>query len=244
MKHLITNPLTRAAIAGVAVWLASVFMAHGQTKPDDLKQRILAQAQSVGANDYAFTRTIRSEPTAAGKTETTITVDKYDPTKSGDARWTLVSENGAPPSADTLSKYRKETPKRRVPGYHRLANYFAGPATTATDSRARTVFRFASLPKDSVLVFNSDVSHNTSVEAAVGEANGVPFVEQVRLSISPTRIKLIMKLEQYESTSRFRMGPDGKPVLVEQVADVTGSGLGQEGRLHQVITYGDYRAVK
>jgi hypothetical protein len=52
-----------------------------------------------------------------------------------------------------------------------------------------------------------------------------------------------MKLEHYESTSRFRMRPDGKPVLVEQVADVTGSGLGQEGRLHQVITYSDYRAV-
>jgi hypothetical protein len=40
------------------------------------------------------------------------------------------------------------------------------------------------------------------------------------------------------------MGPDGKPVLVEQVADVTGSGMGQEGSLHQVITYSDYRAVK
>jgi hypothetical protein len=49
MKNLITNPLTRAAIAGVAVWLASVLMAHGQNKPDNLKQRILAQAQSVGA---------------------------------------------------------------------------------------------------------------------------------------------------------------------------------------------------
>jgi hypothetical protein len=244
MKNLIINPLTRAAIAGGAVWVASVFMAHGQNKPDDVKQRILAQAQSVGADDYAFTRTVRSEPTAAGKTETTITVDKYDPTKSGDARWTLVSVDGAPPSADALSKYRKETPKRRVPGYHRLANYFAGPVTTATDSRGRTVFRFASLPKDCVSVFNSDVSHNTSAEAAVGEADGVPFVEQVRLSIAPTRIKLIMKLDHYESTSRFRMGPNGKPVLVEQVADMTGSGLGQEGRLHQAIAYSDYRAVK
>lgn len=189
MKNLITNPITRAAIAGAAVWIASVFMAHGQNKPDDLKQRILAQAQSVGADDYAFTRTLRSEPTAGGKTEKTITVDKYDPTKSGDARWTLISVDGAPPPADALSKYRKETSKRRVPGYHRLANYFAGPATAATDSRSRTVFRFASLPKDSVLVFNSDVSHNASAEASVGEANGVPFVEQVRISITPTRIK-------------------------------------------------------
>jgi hypothetical protein len=243
MKNLISNPLTRAAIAGGAVWLASVFTTHGQNKPDDLKQRILAQAQSVSADEYAFTRTIRSEPTANGKTEKTIIVDKYDPTKSGDARWTLVSMNGAAPSADELTKYRKDTPKRRVPGYHRLANYFAGPVTTATDSRGRTVFRFASLPKDSVLVFNSDLSRETTAEASVGEANGVPFVEQVKLSIKPTRIKLIMKLDHYESTSRYRMGPDGKPVLAEQVADVTGSGMGQEGSLHQVITYSDYRRV-
>jgi hypothetical protein len=241
--NLITNPLTRMAIAGLAVWLASVFIAQGENTPDDLKQRILAQAQAVGADDYAFTRTIRSEPIANGKKETTVTIDKYDPTKSGDARWTLVSVDGAAPSADALKKYRKETPKRRVPGYHRLANYFAGPVTNATDSRGRTLFRFASLPKDSVLVFNSDLSHNTAAEAAVGEANGVPFVEQVRLSIKPTRIMLVMKLQQYESTSRFRMGPDGKPLLAEQVADVTGSGMGQEGRLHQVITYSDYRAV-
>ena len=218
--------------------------AFAQQNPADLKQRVLAQAQSISPDDYAFTRTIRSESTAKGKTETTIIIDKYDPTKSGDARWMLVSVDGAPPSADALSKHRKETPKRRVPGYHRLANYFAGPVTTATDSRGRTVFRFASLPKDSVLVFNSDLSRNTTAEAAVGEANGVPFVEQVRLSIKPTRIKLIMKLDHYESTSRFRMGPDGKPILVEQVADVTGSGMGQEGRLHQVITYSDYRGVK
>ena len=116
--------------------------------------------------------------------------------------------------------------------------------TTATDSRGRTVFRFSSLPKESVVVFNADLSHNSTAEASVGEANGVPFVEQVRVSIKPTRILLFMKLEHYESTSRFRMGLDGKPVLVEQVADVTGHGLGQEGRLHQVITYSDYRAVK
>lgn len=38
--------------------------------------------------------------------------------------------------------------------------------------------------------------------------------------------------------------PDGKPLLAEQVADLTGSGMRQEGRLHQVITYSDYRAVR
>ena len=232
------RPLTFIAMLN----LGSIALAqHGAP---EVKQRILSQAQSVGADDYAFTRTVRSEPVANGRRETTVTVDRYDPMKSGDARWTLVSVNGAPPSADALKKYRKETPKRRVPGYHRLANYFGGQVTSATDSRGRTVFRFSSLPKESVLVFNADLSHNTTAEAAVGEANGVPFVEQVKLSIKPTRILLVMKLEQYESTSRFQMGPEGKPILVEQVADMTGYGLGQEGRLHQVITYSDYRAVK
>ncbi|HEX4667473.1 MAG TPA: hypothetical protein VH207_12815 [Chthoniobacterales bacterium] len=77
MANLTANPFIRLAIAAVAVWLASMFIAHGQ--PNDLKQRILAQAQSVGADDYAYTRTVRSEPTPGGKTETTITVDHYDP---------------------------------------------------------------------------------------------------------------------------------------------------------------------
>ncbi|HVF70289.1 MAG TPA: hypothetical protein VM940_01660 [Chthoniobacterales bacterium] len=243
MKNLLANSLTRAAMAGVAVWLASIFVAHGQNKPDDLKQRILSQAQSAGADDYAFTRTIRSEANVNGKNETTILIDKYDPTKNGDARWSLVSVNGSTPPADALSNYRKETAKRRVPGYHRLATYFTAPVTTTTDLRGRTVFRFASLPKDSVLVFSSDLSRNTTAEASVSENNGVPFVDQVKLSIQPTRIKLIMKLDYYQSTSRFRMGPDGKPVLIEQVADVNGSGMGKEGRLHQVITYSDYRLV-
>jgi len=236
----ITRPLTLLAV----LTLSSGPTALAELDKTELKQRVFAQAKSVGADDYAFTRTIRSEPVANGRRETTITVDKYDPTKHGEARWTLVSVDGAPPSAEALRKYRKESRKRRVPGYHRLANYFAGQVTSATDSNGRTLFRFASLPKESVLVFNADLSHNTTAEAAVGEANGVPFVEQVKLSIKPTRILLVMKLEQYESTSKFRMGPDGKPLLVEQVADMAGYGLGQEGRLHQVITYSDYRAVK
>ena len=244
MKHLITNPITRAAIAGVAVWLASVFMAHGQNKPDDLKQQILAQAQKAGPDDYAFTRTVRSEQNSNGKTEQHVNIDKYDPTKSGDDRWALVSVDGAPPSADALSRYKKETPKRRVPGYYRLAKYFGTAANASADAKGRTVFHFNSLPKDTAIVLDSDVSSNTSADVSVSEANGTPFAEQVRLTVRPMRLKLIMKLERYESTARYRMGPEGKPLLVEHTADMSGSGMGQEGKGHTVITYSDYRAVK
>jgi hypothetical protein len=244
MKHLITNPLARAAIAGAAVWLASVFMAHAEDTTTDLKQRVLAQAQSLGPDDYAFTRTVKSDQTSGGKTEQHVNVEKYDPTKSGDARWTLVSVDGAAPSADFLAKYKKETPKRTVPGYYRLAKYFGAGATTSTDSKGRTVFHFGSLPKDSAIVMGSDVSSNTSADVTVANGDGKPFAEQVHLSVKPMRLKLIMKLDRYESTARYKIGPEGKPLLIEQTADMSGSGMGQEGSVRNLITYGDYRPVK
>lgn len=238
LNHAVTT--LRLTILG----LACVSIAVAENKPDELKQRILTQAQAMGPDDYAFTRTAKSEQTSNGKTEQHVSIDKYDPTKSGDARWTLVSVDGAPPSADVLARYKKESPKRRVPGYYRLAKYFGSASSVSTDSRGRTVFHFNSLPKDTAIVMDSDVSSNTSADLSVSEANGTAFVEQVRLTVKPMRLKLIMKLDQYESTARYRMGPDGKPLLVEHTADMSGSGMGQEGKGHTVITYSDYRPVK
>ena len=217
--------------------------AFAQNKPDELKQRILAQAQSISPDDYAFSRTIKSKSTSNGKTEQHVNIDNFDPTKSGDARWTLVSRDGAPPSADALSQYKKDAPKRRVPGYYRLANYFGSPATASTDSRGRTVFHFTALPKDIVKVMDSDVSQNATADASVSEADGVLLVEQLHVTVRPMRLKLIAKLENYEFTARYRVGPEGKPLLMEQTTDMAGSGMGQEGRVHTVVTYSDYRSV-
>jgi hypothetical protein len=214
-----------------------------QHNQDELKQRVLAQAQSASPDDYTFTRTIRSEQVSGGKTEPHVNIERFGPTKPAEARWTLVSVDGAPPSADALKTFRSDIAKRRVPGYHRLAGYFGTPATASTDSHGRTVFHFAALPKDTAKVMDTDVSQNASTDATVSEANGVPFVEQVHLTVRPMRIKLLMKLESYESTARYRIGPEGKPLLSEQTADMSGSGMGQEGRFHTVITYNDYRAV-
>ena len=67
-----------------------------------------AQAQSIFADDYALA-TVRTEQTANGKTEKKVLVDRFDPAKSGDARWTLVSVDNATPSADDLNRFRKES---------------------------------------------------------------------------------------------------------------------------------------
>lgn len=235
-----TNRLV-ALIALLYLACASVILA--QLNLNDLKERVLAQAQNMSPDDYAFIRTVRSEQTSNGKTELKVIVEKFDPTKPTDSRWTLESVDGEAPSADALKEFRKESAKRPVPGYSRLAGYFGTAATTTTDSRKRTVFHFAALPKDTVKVLGTDVSANATVDASVTEVNGTPFVEQVRITLKPMRLKLLMKLEKYESTSRYRIGPEGKPLLMEQTSDLSGSGLGQKGDAHTVVTYSDYKAV-
>jgi len=225
------------------LWFGLSLFALGESQEGDVKQRILAQAQSASPNDHAFTRTIRSEQTSGGKTEKHVNVEKFDPTKSPDTRWTLVSVDGAPPSADALKAFRTDSAKRRVPGYYRIAGYFGAPATVSSGPNGRTVFHFKSLPKDTVKVMDTDVSQNTTAETSVTEAGGTPFVEEVHYLVRPMRLKLIMKLEGYESTARYRIGPEGKPLLMEQTSDMTGSGMGKEGKVRTVTTYSDYRAV-
>ena len=210
-------------------------------KINDLKERILSQAQSLNPDDYAFTRTIKTDQTSRGEVEHHISIEKFDPTQPSQSRWTLVSINGGPPPADELKRYQSDSAKRRVPGYYRLAGYFGAESTNSTDSQGRTVFRFNDLPKGTVTVFDTDVSQKATVDAAVAGTNDAPFVEEVRLTVTPMRIKLIAKLNKYESVGRYSIGPEGKPLLMEQTSDMSGSGFGQEGSAHTVVTYSDYR---
>jgi hypothetical protein len=237
------------ALGGAMLAVVSVFgpcTAPGLAQPrlEELQRRILAMARSMSPEDYAFTRASTSDSVSGGKTERRVTVERFDPGKPAEERWTLVSVNGAPPAEGDLQRYRSGTAKRRVPGYSRLAGYFGTPATVSTNPNGRTVFLFAALPKGTVVVMDSDVSNDASANASVTDSGGVPFVEEVRITVKPTRIKLVAKLEKYEAIGRYQLGPEGKPLLAEQVSDVAGSGLGQEGRVHTVSTYSDYRAVR
>ena len=219
--------------------------AFAQQNDAELKQRILAQAQSISPDDYAFTRTTRSEARWNNKTIDKVTVEKFDPTKPADARWTLVSVNGAPPSATELRKYRKKATNRSVvPGYHRIANYFGAPATVSREDGDKTVFRFATVPKGSVSIQGKDLSRLASAEAAVVEADGAPVVEQVRFTLKPPRQMRLIGVDRYETTFRYRIGADGKPLLAATESDLFGSGLALDATMHTSTTYSNYRAVR
>lgn len=226
--------------------LALAGRSFAQPNNDELKQQVLAQAQTLSPEDYAFTRTVRSETTLGRKTQKKVIVERFDPTQPVDARWTLISVDGAPPSTAKLKRYRKEAAKRRVvPGYHRLANYFAAPATASAEPAGKMVFRFATLPKGAVSILNTDFSRHATAEVSVSDASGEPFAEQVRVTVKPMRrVQLLFKVNPFETVARYRIGPEGKPFLMESTSEMTGSLLGVKGTMRNAMTYSDYQAVQ
>ena len=211
---------------------------------DALKERIIAHARTVSPDDYAFTRTIRTESTEANKKEERVMVDRWDPAKPQDQRWTLVSINGQPPDPEQLKNYAKETPKRRAVHYGRIAEYFGKPATSATDAKGQPVFRLASLPKETVVAMGSDISGIATGELVVETSGGTPFIEEVRfISTKSTRVKLVALIERFEAVNRYKMMPNGKPAPVESSSEMNGSMMGKQGIIRTTVTYSDHRAV-
>ena len=226
---------------------ASTFIpaTRAEENTNTLKQQILAQARAVGPEDFAFTRTVRSEEITTTKTEQHVLIEKWDPSKSSDQRWTFVSIDGRPPNADELGKYRKSVPARRGTSYGRVAEYFGASATTSIDAKRRTVFSFAKLPKGTVLIKDVDLSGDSKAEAIVGEEQGTTFVQEVRFtSEKATRLKLIAVIERFDATTRYRLMPNGKPVTSEQTTDMVGSLLGKHGRIRTTISYSEQRAAR
>lgn len=232
--------------AGVALLAvtSSLSAEDSDSRTEALKGRIIAHARTVTAEDYAYTRTVQTESIEGDKTEKRVIVERWDPSKPAEQRWTLISIDGQPPNADQTKNYRKELPKRRQAYYGRVAAYFAKPTTSAMDTRGRTTFRFASLPKESVMVSDADISANARGEVFVDTTGAIPFVEEVRFnSTKATRVKLVAKIDRFETTTRYRLMPDGKPVPVELVSEMSGSMLGQQGRIRTRIAFTDHRAV-
>ncbi|MFN2622646.1 MAG: hypothetical protein ABR611_07355 [Chthoniobacterales bacterium] len=83
-SYFIITVIHRALRVFLALLALLALTAHAQNKPDDVKQRILTQAQSLGPDDYAFTRTVTSEQTSNEMTEHHVNIEKYDPTKPGE----------------------------------------------------------------------------------------------------------------------------------------------------------------
>ncbi|MEP6698719.1 MAG: hypothetical protein ABJB09_03225, partial [Verrucomicrobiota bacterium] len=94
------------------------------------------------------------------------------------------------------------------------------------------------------MVSDVDISANATGEVVVNTTGAMPFIEEARFtSTKPTRVKLIAKIDRFETMTRYRLMADGKPVPIELASDMSGSMLAKQGRISTRITYTDHRAV-
>ena len=228
--------MNRRLLAGL------LLIAAAPAEADALLDRLVAEARSVGPDDFAFTRTLRTEQTSGDKVETRASVERYDPARPAGQRWTLVSVDGRAPTRDELKDYSKAMAQAMVPNYGRLARYFGSGGERAAKG-GRTVYRAGKLPKGALTIGKADLSAGATAEATVAEGPK-PYVERLDIvSLKPVRMMLVARVERLDATSRYKLMPDGRPVLAEQVSEMRGSMLGRAGSLRTVATFSDHRPV-
>lgn len=216
--------------------------ASASASADALLDRLVADARAVGPDDFAWTRTLRSEQRGGDRVEIRTVIERYDPSRAAGQRWTLVSIDGRAPTPQEIKDHAKTSAQAMVPNYGRLAGYF-GAGAQRTEQGGRTVYRTAKLPSGALTIGKTDLSAHARAEAIVAEGPK-PFVERLEIvSMKPVRVMLVAKVDRLDATSRYKLMPDGRPVLVEQTSEMRGSMMGRHGTLRTLATFSDHRAV-
>jgi hypothetical protein len=202
-----------------------VVLAAAAPAPDPVLEQVLAGARAVPLASTSFERTQRSISKEENDApETRIRVDRWD-----GRQLTLVSINGKPPTQKEAEEFRKATAGRPVPGYYRLASFLGQGARRVPDAKGRVVYRVDKLPKGSINI-GRDISANVSAEAIVDTSGPRPFVSRLRMYLpKPLSFFMVAKLDKFEAESEYRMGPDGRPVLVHQTQLISGAQMGTAG---------------
>ena len=162
---------------------------------DPLLDRLVAEARTVGPDDFAWTRTSKAEQRGGGEAKTRISIERYDPSRPAGKRWTLVSVDGKAPTADEARDYAKAMADAMVPSYGRVAGYFGAGAQRAAIG-GRTVFRAGKLPKRALMMNKSDLSASARAEAVVADG-ARPFVERLDIvTTRPVRMMLVARIDR------------------------------------------------
>jgi hypothetical protein len=208
-----------------------------------LAEILAAEARSLGANGFAFTRTIDVDGAeTSGKRERRVVVERYDPSKAPALRWTLLSIDGRAPTAEEVKEAGKRTRQSPVPGYWRIADWVAAPTRTEVNGGTATL-HFEQLPKGALKGGPVDLSEDMIGIAHVTGVGSRPWVERVRFALKrPVRKMLVARIDRLEIENRYRLSDDGRPILVEQVTNMAGVMLGKSGSNRTVVRFSDFSA--
>ncbi|MEI6485099.1 MAG: hypothetical protein WCO11_02410 [Sphingomonadales bacterium] len=216
----------------LAVWLAAAAPVS-ELRLEPLRDAIITEAHAASPAGIAFDRTTTAIRRGPGINEKTVTVERWD-----GQRWWLVSINGQAPGASQLKQFRKGTGASIVPGYHRLAALMAAASDISVDGDGRKILKIPVLPPGTVIADSNDISAHLSGEAVIATADGRPYVARLKVRARENfKLNLLIKVTNFEQTSDYRLGPDGRPRLASQTANSRGSMFGFSGGQTDEVTY-------
>lgn len=223
--------LGAVALAGALALATPAGAAELMLEP--LREALISDARASDPAATAFDRTTIATRRGPGIKERTVTVERWD-----GQRWSLISINGAAPTASQLKSFRKATAVNPVPGYHRIAALIAAASDISTDAEGRRVLKIPVLPAGSVHADTADISSHLSGEAVIATTDGKPWVARLNVRAHEKfKLNLLIKVTNFEQISDFRLGPDGRPRLTSQTADSRGQMFGFAGGQTDEVTY-------
>lgn len=212
-------------------------------RADALIDRIRAEAARAAPEDFSWTRTSRSEQKSTSEREAASVVDRWDPSQPPARRWTLVSVQGRPPTADEIKKAEKSPARAVVPSYGRVVRYLSGNLQRMPDAGGKTIYRFSKLAPGSVKIGGADLSDSLTGELTIDTSGPVPYISQVTgVSTKAVRMMLVARINRLELTLRYRMMANGRVAPLESINLMTGSMMGQSGTQQTVASFSDWRA--
>ncbi|MEG3145732.1 hypothetical protein U1839_13810 [Sphingomonas sp. RT2P30] len=224
----------------ISVALAAGSVA-GAADADTLQDQVLAMARNTRSDAFSFRRTMVMESTGSARK---VVIEQFDPRRPAGAQWSLISVDGAAPTAKQVEQSRKAK-RGPVPSYAQIAEWFGAPATRSDHAPGYVLYRFARLPQGALKIGSHDASADTQAEALVNTRGGVPFVEQVRLtSTKGFRMMLVALLQSMTISGHYRLLPDGHAVPADSASNLTGSLLGKAGQIKTTVTYTDFQKVR
>jgi hypothetical protein len=229
------KPFLTAALFGAVLFPSPAFA-------DALQQQVLAGAKATTGEDFAFTQMINIQRSGEAAKDYVM---RYDPKRAKGARWTLTKAEGRAPTAKEASSFAKRANAAPVPSYGEIAKWFGGPATRVATSNDSVTYRFAALPAGTIKMPGQDISAHTSAEAVVNIAGPIPFVERVRITANKSfRIMMVAKIERFSATAFYQMLPGGRPAIIANASDLSGSMMGKSGTFKTRTSFSDMRWVR
>lgn len=215
--------------------------AAAEARADELQTKVLQAIRASKPDAYSFQRTMAFERTGSARK---VLMERYDPRRPLDQRWSLISVDGHPPSSKEVEQSRKSR-KGPTPSYYELAEWFGAPAVRSDVTSGYVAYHFSRLPTGVMKIGSHDASADTQAEAFVNIKGKVPFVERVRFTSAKSfRMMMVASVQSIDFSARYTQFANGVVVPTSSATVIKGSMLGKSGQITTAVTFASFEAAR